>query len=91
MFWRRNNPDPKKAMQSIRIFTAIILASTLLADSFYWITQETANLVIILMSLYILVWSFQEYFVRERKTMMWLLVALTGLLILGIVFFYLGA
>ena len=81
--------DPKKVIQSIRLFAVLILGTVLLADSFAWLTQDVSSLVIMLLSVYIIVWSYMEYLSKNRKIMIWLLVALGALMLLGIIFFYL--
>jgi len=84
-----NNIEEKKSdniMNSIRVFVAIILATvvfTELTDS--W-SNDSPSLIITLMSLFILAWSFKPVLDKNKKIARIVIGVLVFLLILGVIF-----
>lgn len=77
--------EPLNIIRSIRIFAMVIVLTVALADILNAWFSSWPSMIIMLMALYILVWSYQIHFKKHRKIMLVISVILAGLLVAGVV------
>lgn len=72
-------------MTSIRVFALIIIGVVLIAGALDVWSNGWPSTVIVTMGLMIFVWSFQPLFRKNKKLAKWLILALSALLVLGMI------
>jgi uncharacterized membrane protein YozB (DUF420 family) len=77
--------EPHNILRSIRIFASVIVLTIVLADVLNAWAESWPVMIIMLMALYILVWSYQSYFQKYRLIMLIISVILAALLVTGVV------
>ena len=80
----------KSILWNIRIDAVIIVAIVVISNVTNWLEQDTVNLIVMLMALFILSQSFQPAFQKHPRLRMGIIIGLTVLLILGVVVFFLS-
>lgn len=80
----------RSILWNIRIDAVIIVAMVVVSTVTNWLEQDTVNLIIMLMALFILSQSFQLEFQKRPKLRMGIIIALAILLILGVAVFFLA-
>jgi len=83
MFWKKCNTSPSSIMNSIRIF-AVIIILVIFAEKSGGLSRETGDLLVLLMSLYILSWSYREYLIKNPKVRLWIMVVMAVFVFLGV-------
>ncbi len=78
----------KQTLYSIRIFAFISAAIVVFADYLNAWSEDWPALIIMMMSLYIISWSYRPLLANNKKTRLWISVILFILLLIGFVIIY---
>ncbi len=79
----------KNILWVVRFYALIIIAVLLVSTFTSWLPEDTVELIIMLMAVFIITQSFQPYLAKHAKVRMWLIAGLVVLLVLGIIVFFL--